>query len=60
VRGNLETATHSLDRLARLLQRRYRRAVGRSFVMLMAQAPRGRWFNSDDAETQPIPVLGAM
>jgi hypothetical protein len=57
VRGNLNANVQSLDRLAQLLQRRYRRAAGRSFVLLMAELPRGRRFNTDDIETQPIPVL---
>jgi len=60
VRGNLDPTTHSLGRLARLLQRRYRRAPGRSFVMLMAEPPRGRQWNTDDVATQPIPVLQVM
>jgi hypothetical protein len=60
VRANPDANTHSLGRLARLLQRRYRRAAGRSFVMLMAELPRGRLYNTDDLETQPIPILRAM
>jgi hypothetical protein len=29
-------------------------------VMLMAELPRGRLYDTDDLETQPIPTLRAM
>ena len=60
VRGKLEANTPSLGRLAHLLQRRYDRAPERSFVVLMAEPPRGRLYDTDDLETQPIPVMRAM
>lgn len=60
MRAKLEANTQSLGRLARLLQRRYKRTSERSFVMLVAELPRARQFDTDDLETQPIPVLRSM
>jgi len=52
-----DVTSHGLDRLARLLRRRYRRSTRRAFVLLAAQASRARPVNTDDMVTLPIPVL---
>ncbi|HET7499582.1 MAG TPA: hypothetical protein VFK02_01210 [Kofleriaceae bacterium] len=57
MRASVEGNAQSLGRLAQLLQRRYRRSTVRSFVMLMADIPRARFRNTDDLETQRLPVL---
>jgi hypothetical protein len=59
VRHKLEANTLNLGRLAQLLQRRYRRATARSFVMLAAHRSKPWHRNTDDVETQPIAVLPA-
>jgi hypothetical protein len=52
-----EPNPRSLERLARLLQRRYAPSSGRCFVMLAADLGRARGFITDDLATQPMPVM---
>jgi hypothetical protein len=57
MRAPVESNTQNLGRLAQLLQRRYRWSPARSFVMLFADLPRVRYHNTDNLETQRLPVL---
>lgn len=57
MRAPREANTQALRRLAQLLQRRYECSSARSFVMLMADVPRARFHDTDDLETQRLPVL---